>query len=304
MNVIFFLLLFHLTILVSCSTREGDVHERPLAEESSPCPSNYILIPPHLEVGTQLHFCAMKYEARNVGGIPTSQSDGIPWDNITALDALMMCQQLGEKYDLMSNAEWMTIAREIELTSSNWSNSKLNRGWSAWQALDGFQNTIPAPSSNRNCLYNSGKNQCSARGLHSFKRTHQLSTGQEIWDFVGNVWEWVDWDVEAKNQGQFTLAPKNCPQGWMEISDMIKACSSQVPNLGNLIDERSKLVSPYNTDLSSKNFIGKINGGSGGAAMRGGHWKSSSFGGPYSLILHDPPNLGVNGVGFRCVYRL
>lgn len=294
------LLMFFLT---GCMSREKSSELKSI-DNNMPCPEGYLLISANSSVGVPSDFCVMKYEARNVNGVPLSQPDGSPWHNITAVDALTACQAVGQKFDLISNAEWMTIARNLESVDSNWENGKINRGWSAWRVEDGFQNTTTAPSSLPSCLFNQSKDTCASTGQHSFRRTHKLSNGEEIWDFSGNVYEWVDWIIESNNIANYTLAPTGCPQGWKEIPAMIASCHGQTPDLGNPANGASHLVSPSNTNLTSKQFIGQINGGSGGAAMRGGHWKSGAFGGIYSLILHDPANLAVSGVGFRCVYRL
>ena len=61
--------------------------------------------------------CFMKYEAKNVGGVPTSTTAGTPWVFISQIDAIAECASIGAH--LMTNAEWMELANDIELVSSN-----------------------------------------------------------------------------------------------------------------------------------------------------------------------------------------
>lgn len=45
------------------------------------CPTGFIEVPGNSRFGTS-DFCVMKYEAKNVGGVPTSQAAGLPWTSI------------------------------------------------------------------------------------------------------------------------------------------------------------------------------------------------------------------------------
>ena len=65
-------------------------------------------------------FCVMKYEAKNVGGVATSQASSSPWAYITQYDATMKCRSLGDGFNLISNDQWMTIATNIANQASNW----------------------------------------------------------------------------------------------------------------------------------------------------------------------------------------
>lgn len=44
-----------------------------------------------------------------------------PIVDITQAAAIDACKSMGEGYHLITNNEWMTIARNIEATSQNWS---------------------------------------------------------------------------------------------------------------------------------------------------------------------------------------
>ncbi len=72
------------------------------------------------------YFYIMQYQARNVGGVPTSTGSDLPWTNITQIEAKAVSEAAG--YHLITNWEWMAIARDIEATGKNWENYILNQG--------------------------------------------------------------------------------------------------------------------------------------------------------------------------------
>ena len=48
------------------------------------CPVGYVYVSGNTSLGTN-DFCVMAYEAKNVGGVATSQENLTAWDNITPL---------------------------------------------------------------------------------------------------------------------------------------------------------------------------------------------------------------------------
>lgn len=71
----------------------------------------------------------MQFEAKNDGsGNAVSQPANTPWVLITHNDAKSECMNIGGNYDLISNAEWMAIALEIELNQNNWSSGIVGTG--------------------------------------------------------------------------------------------------------------------------------------------------------------------------------
>ena len=95
------------------------------------CPDNFVLVPGSSDLGVD-DFCAAKYEMKIVGNDDgdqvydpafraESRAQGTPWKNLNMAQAVAECEALGEGYHLVSNEEWMTIARDIESTAANWS---------------------------------------------------------------------------------------------------------------------------------------------------------------------------------------
>lgn len=131
-------------------------------------------------IDSGLGFCVMKYEAKEVGGLATSTPTGNPWININQDQARTACQAIGAQ--LITNAQWTALARNIETTASNWSNGVvgsgvLARGWAASNSYgDSWTNSAVATSTGPLCLYNTGANACGSTGNHLYKRTHTLVT--------------------------------------------------------------------------------------------------------------------------------
>lgn len=57
---------------------------------------------------------------------PVSQSSGVSWNYITQPEAKIVCETIGAH--LITNAEWMAIARDVEQVKSNWSGGSIGSG--------------------------------------------------------------------------------------------------------------------------------------------------------------------------------
>jgi hypothetical protein len=282
------------------------------------CPANFIPVPHNSSVGTNTDFCVMKYEAKayhsvnqaidadgcNEAGcttanwgladhIPVSSSTGSPWRRINIGNASSECNSLNTggaaNYDLISNQEWMTIARNAEGVGANWEagtpgNGAMFRGHtdnSPGSALSAAADNDPynGTENDSTLAMGSGKEQ---------KRTLTLSNSEVIWDLSGNVLEWVDWDLATAGLQE---GPKTCA-----------ASSTELPNVSCAALSQSQYMTAM-ANLTSINGVGFFYGGSGGAAFRGSNWASGSSGGVFMLSLNFSTSFADSIVGFRCVYR-
>ena len=278
------------------------------------CPSGYVPVP-HDNIYTFEDFCVMKYEAKNSGGDPVSQTSGNPWVSIYQYDARAECESLGENYHLITNAEWMTIGTNIAKQASNWNSTTVGtgplvRGFSASTGDDGFQNSAVAPSTGSGYEYNTGANTVGATptaGKDYLRRTFYLSNGEIIWDFAGNVREWNDEVVNVAERPH--VGGKD--YGWQEFS---------VLNVSKGV-KFNELSAPYQDDfLNSSYGAGRVyttQGITGGqkcytsiapagyrinacAFRRGGDWGDGADAGVFALYLNSAPSYSDPGLGFRC----
>jgi hypothetical protein len=278
------------------------------------CPDGYIEVPANDDLSIQ-SFCVMKHEARpwvdldsddiidsveihsigcnevecttkNWGTTtysPGSTSSGPPWRMIDSSTAKLECQSLGENYDLISNIEWMTIAENVEAQDGNWSGGTVATGC-LFRGNTGVSDA---------CGYsNSGIDYGAIR---SGKSILELSNTDEIYDFSGNVAEWVDWEQE----NIFSRAPVYCTDSWGEITD--EFCDGSFKDT-DFRPFNPKAI-PESTYLNSYG-LGLIEGGSGGNIVRGGGYLYGSKAGVYSASLAQSDTTALEQIGFRCVYRI
>jgi hypothetical protein len=290
------------------------------------CPTNYVFVPGNDGQGTT-DFCVAKYEmkALNSGSLITdgnvaysaayvaaSRPDGTPWVNISQTNAITECSaaSLGTGYSLISNAQWQTIARNIESVNSNWSGGVVGSGGisrgnsdgaiSATAVADGFAfagtNLLMAYTSNAAAStvdtdpYR-GTGNSSAQAYLSGKeqsRYHTLTTNEKIWDIGGNGSEWV-----SDLMSGASLTPTISTSEWYEYTNTTYLPASPTTN--------RTLFGPANTGYNSDNGMGKIYGGSGGAVARSGHcWTDGA--GVFSAHLGLAPSDVSFIIGFRCVF--
>lgn len=60
----------------------------------------------------------MKYEAKNVDGVATSQAATVPWTTLNQAEAVAKSTATGGH--LMTTSEWMTIAADLISVRYNW----------------------------------------------------------------------------------------------------------------------------------------------------------------------------------------
>lgn len=121
---------------------------------------------------------------------------------------------------------------------------------------------------------------CSGSTWHFQKRTHNLSNGEVIWDFAGNLWEWIYDDYSTLG-----VSPA-ISTGWQEYNTMSET--------------NRKLFGPSNGTWTSAQGIGQIYGGTAGPVLRGGYWTFGTHAGVFAAYLYNGVTFPT--LGFRCVW--
>ncbi|MDD5696763.1 MAG: prepilin-type N-terminal cleavage/methylation domain-containing protein [Candidatus Pacebacteria bacterium] len=224
-------------------------------------------------INTGLGFCVQQYEARDVGGVPTSQTGGTIWTTISQIDAIAECKSIGAH--LINNAEWMALARDIESVSSNYASGILKRGNVGITDAGSYDGADPDT------------------GNADTKAQLTLSNGQTIWHLSGNVWEWVDFTITGA--GSQPQTPNYAAWTWDDFKD--------VTNWGNILGREN--VAPKSTALDSSTGAGQVYYKSDDTGLRalrrGGFWSFNFYAGVFALALnYSPADPSSDGIGFRC----
>ena len=262
------------------------------------CPSGYIAVPGNSMYGTS-EFCVMKYEAKTGSSTvaATTQAAGLPLGWVDQNTARTACGLNGAGYGLITNAEYMTIARNIEAQLSNWTTGTaastavgiggIYRGYSSiWR----YGPQIAATTDDNDGYFGTGLS-----GFAIERRTHALSNGQVIWDLSGNLWELLNDTILRVDQPN-----NNSGSFWQEWT---------VFNTGGSYGVLSyDLTRPSNSNWDSNQSMGRYLMYDSASAsnvsqplLRGGHYPEQSNAGIFAL--GDMPGYGYDRVGFRCVLR-
>lgn len=97
----------------------------------------------------------MKYEAKNVGSVPTFQPTGTPWININQIDARAACVAVGHR--LMTNNKWVALARNIESVDQNWNGGVVGTNFMPDKHFDDSpNNALSASAVDTNLCFGTG----------------------------------------------------------------------------------------------------------------------------------------------------
>ena len=198
------------------------------------CPTGWVAVPGNDDYGDGSDFCVMKYEAKlDTGSIIndtcttgeedsstnatlTSVAAGSPVVTVNLCAANKACVNSGGH--LITNDEWMTIARNAEQVAANWQSGVVGTGCMFGGHMDNDPASALAASTDNDPYHGTkdvaGEAKCpftiTEGNGNASKRIFTLSNGEVIWDLSGNVREWTN-DIAATTPGGV---------GWQEIENV------------------------------------------------------------------------------------
>jgi hypothetical protein len=248
-------------------------------------------------------FCVMKYHAKNISNVATSQAANPPWSGITQENSVSRCQALGSKYNLISNRDYLVIGSNMIDVASNWSGGVVGKGTINRGHTDNSpMSTCPASSNDSLAWLQSNCTNLDSTGdTWLQKRTHSLSTGSVVWDFGGNMWTWTslipNWMIKP-----YKAADNGPVSSWRDLWEIDT-------NFGSL--SRAELLPLHSTNIrwnsnwDRNQSIGAYQAGThgmGGIVLRGSAWNEQSNGGIFTVNLLNDRSTAVGHIGFRCTY--
>ncbi len=294
----------------------SDPHIQP-----SYCPDGYVPVPGDSRYGTGGGFCVMKYEAKcdfdsngtgdtapatayqtydNSSQACTaaktkSLATGYPIANISQTTSISYCSGLGTGYHLITNNEWMTIARNAERIGANWTSGTVGTNG----LYRGHTDNVPATALEANADDSQGYEGTGQSAPSEQKRIFVLSNSETLWDVSGNVWEWNLDTIKRKDQPHSTTAPDNT-WNWKEFDTIDNYGKMSYANMrpGNPGWNATQNVGRFYTYNPSGDADTTIY-----AFLRGGRWYDGSGAGLFALGLDLTPGYAGYDFGFRCVFR-
>ena len=305
------------TIKASTAIQFADGTTQTTAAVSSSCRTGYTMVPADPNsVFSFKPFCVMKYAASQNATTKTATAvaANVPWASLTWYEAKDQCQRVGAH--LVTEGEWMTIARNIEATAINNLDGstpvRLATGHSTNNPASALAATTDPSMTNCNVSYalNHANNascalKASSAGTGSYygengasdyytgtysagaagmaqMRTFVLSNGNIVWDMAGNVWQWTD--MQCGN----TAWPHS--GNWWDWNNAVLASAKL-------------FAGPSGSEIGTGG-AGKYYGCTaiGNAMLRGGYWADGADAGVFAAALNNAPSAVYASIGFRCAY--
>ena len=263
------------------------------------CPDNYVFVYGNATLGTS-DFCVMKYEAKNDGGVATSQAPGTPWVSITQTAAISTAAAACAGCHLLSEAEWMTLAADVLSVKYNWSGGAVGSGY----VYGGHNDNVPASAIEASTDDDDGYANTgnSASSGANEKRTLYLTSGDIIWDFAGNVWEWTQGTITGAQPGLSSDSADTNVYAWKEWNDpglqMNGLPASSRPSALAGVPGLTSIAG-WNSGQSLGVLYSNQNQTGARGFARGGVYGHPLNTGVLALILNNAPSGSGASIGFR-----
>lgn len=276
------------------------------------CPIGFVSVPGNIEFQRN-GFCVAQYEMSYADAlVPNSTGWGNDWNSvayipgkaivsqvglypiadITQQEAINACKSLGSGYHLITNSEWMTLARNIESQGQNWSQ------WSVWKWIlyNGVSSDLTLGCSASGWI--SEPRTYAARTVSgvnagcNIKRKHILSNGEEVWDLSGNLWEHVNKQdlYDSIPYNEWIVSVQWSSNGIAWDNDGIVGVSDMRLNFSALSYGR----------ISGMGNVYYANGTGSNIMTRGGKADIGVYSWVYALSLSDTESSKYRHTGFRC----
>jgi len=243
-----------------------------------------------------------------------SSANGFPIANVNRATAISLCATITNPdfdgtFRLINNEEWMTIARNLEQQPTNWNtgivgqgslkrgNAGLNETNVSYRYASGSWSSPPVYY---NADYLGSPSPASQRTENSTARMI-LSNGENIWDFSGNLSEWVRNTVVAATE-PVTLNPTTYTQGSYTEFTNINTQIFEFP-LNRFMPSNQTWNSSKGTGMIATRWL---SGSTTHGIYRSGNYGSTGtsttkYEGIYNIMFNTTTTVST-GLGFRCVY--
>ncbi len=275
------------------------------------CPDWFIWVPGDSRFA-QKWFCVAQYEMsfewidtpdvswrnavdyrNNPTGKIQSKRWGLPITMLTQQQAIDACKWLGKGYHLITNDQWMTIARNIEFESENWSSgiawTWFVHNWNTNSSDYGCQDRSPNASHGAT-TWPTTNTACNAM------RKRKLSNSSYIWDLSWNVREHVN-KANTKDGALYDSGSNSTIASWGSWQthwDDASVSDAEKSDYGPLIIE-----STATNDSRGWWFVAPS---SGTIFVRWASATSGTTSGLYDLLLDQSAVSYSSNFGFRCSY--
>ncbi len=257
------------------------------------CATGYIVVPGSSTYGTS-DFCVMKYEAKNVGGIATSQVALTPWTTISQTSAITTSVAACTGCHLITEAEWLTIAQNVLNVASNWDNGAGVHTVGTGYIYSGHNDSTPANAIEATTNDSDGYYLTGNVAPSTQKRTLTLSNGEVIWDLAGNVYEWTTGTVQSPTVQPGVTGGGYAMREWTAITNPGTVSPNPSPATTGIAGSGT-WGSSYGIGriYSNADYVASI------GFRRGGCQGVGSIGGLLTLSLDWDPGSSSATVGFR-----
>jgi len=257
---------------------------------------------------------------RNFTNPVTSKADGHPLVWLNQYNAIEACKAMWQGYHLITNNEWMTVARNIEQVTSNWSGNSVWSGYLYSGHNDNApHNSLVAGADDNDGYF--GTNDSAVSPWDSWytnftsnveqaykwqRRTLVLSNGNTIWDLAGNVYEHVNKasTIDGNSYSGATIWTSNACGGsnWYSFTYNATTDTATQCNFSANPSYTYASIWPLTPNLNASNGVGHIYSYStpSNVFLRGWFWINGIHSGAFILDLSWAEGSSNLGVGFRC----